>query len=279
KLAERIGRMEKERQLLRQQAESSFGAWLASRTGTATVLGFVASFSFDELKEDKAANGVDSSKPAKPHEGPKIVPGKIGQAAQLNGESGFTFAGLGHFARTDPFSMALWLQTPIHAARQVIVHHSKAPADAGSRGYELLLEEGRPAVGIHHQWPGNSIKVVCKTTVPTNQWVHVGFTYDGSSHASGVNIYINGVRAEVEVVRDRLWKDITYDTGEPELAIGFRFRDSGFKDGKVDDFRIFNRALTLVEMADVAGGDDLRLAWDCKPDSLTSLQRERLLDY
>jgi hypothetical protein len=239
---------------------------------------------------------VDSSKPAHAHEDPKLVEGKFGQAAELNGENGFTFPGVGNFTRTDPFSIALWIQTASHADRQLILHHSKAPADAGSRGYELLLENGFVTVGLHHQWPGNSITIRSRSAIPTNEWIHVAFTYDGSSHASGLRIFINGKPIEVEIIRDHLWKDITYESGEPELAIGFRFRDAGFKNGKVDDFRIFNRALTAVEVADVAGLDDLHAAWSApaqptpspppeeragerRPSALSTPQREALLDY
>jgi hypothetical protein len=50
-----------------------------------------------------------------------------------------------------------------------------------------------------------------------------------------------------EIVRDGLWKDITYGGGEPDLAIGYRFRDNGFKGGKVDEFRIYNRELSALE--------------------------------
>ena len=47
---------------------------------------------------------------------------------------------------------------------------------------------------------------------------------------------------ELEVIRDRLGKDITYGGGEPDLAIGYRFRDNGFKGGAVDELRVFDRA-------------------------------------
>src|SRR5207244_1083135 len=96
------------------------------------------------------------------HENPKLVPGKIGQAVALDGENGLIFPGVGHFTRTNPFSISLWLKTPSHAARFVVLHHSKAPIDAGSRGYELLLENGKVAFGLHHMWPGNSLKAVSK---------------------------------------------------------------------------------------------------------------------
>jgi mono/diheme cytochrome c family protein len=262
KLSRQIAKREEDVLALRESARGSFSEWLKSNHSTPSVQGLVAAFSFDQITEKNSTNSVDSSKPAHAHEDPKPVEGKFGQAAELDGENGFSFPGIGNFTRTDPFSIALWIETASHSDRQLILHHSKAPADAGSRGYELLLENGCLAVGLHHQWPGNSIKVRCKSAIPTNEWVHVAFTYDGSSHASGLRIFINGKPAEVEVIRDHLWKDITYDSGEPELAIGYRFRDSGFKNGKVDDFRVFNRALTAIEVADVAGLDDLRTAHD-----------------
>ncbi|PYL01706.1 MAG: hypothetical protein DME19_00700, partial [Verrucomicrobia bacterium] len=97
--------------------------------------------------------------------------------------------------------------------------------------------------------------------------------------AAGVRVFLNGAPVEVEVVRDKLVKDITYQGGEPDLAIGYRFRDAGFKGGKVDDFRVFNRCLTPIEMAEVAGRDGLRVAWKANLDSLAAGQRDALLDY
>jgi hypothetical protein len=244
-----------------------------------TVPGLVTAFSFDSIDTNKIANAVDSSKPGNSHEGPALVEGKHGKAAELNGENGFVFPGIGHFARTEPFSIGLWLETPAQNSRQVVLHHTKAPADAGSRGYELLLEDGRVAVGLHHMWPGNSLKVRAEPALPTNEWTHVAFTYDGSSRAAGLSIFLNGTPVKTEVIRDKLRKDITYQGGEPELAIGYRFRDAGFKGGKVDDFRVFNRCLTPIEVADLAGGEELRIVWKANPDSLNSAERERLLDY
>ncbi len=261
KLSRQIAQREKDSAALHESARGSFSEWLKSKPSTPPVPGLVAAFSFDEITDKKSANSVDSSKPAHAQEDPKLVPGKAGRSIELDGENGFTFPGIGHFSRTDPLSFALWLQTPSHADRQVILHHSKAPADAGSRGYELLLENGHLTIGLHHQWPGNSITIRSKSAVPTNDWFHVAFTYDGSSHAAGLHLFVNGRPAEIEIIRDHLWKDITYESGEPDLAIGFRFRDSGFKQGRVDDLRIYNRALTPIEVADVAGFNDLQIAW------------------
>ena len=58
---------------------------------------------------------------------------------------------------------------------------------------------------------------------------------------------MNGKEAEIDVVRDCLTNDINRG-GENRLTIGQRFRDRGFKGGMVDEFRVYDRALTAVEM-------------------------------
>jgi Protein of unknown function (DUF1553)/Protein of unknown function (DUF1549)/Concanavalin A-like lectin/glucanases superfamily/Planctomycete cytochrome C len=257
-----IATKEAELQAARDAAKQAFAKWV--RPKELTISGLVAAYSFDELKGNQIANSVDAKLPGNAHEGPKLVPGKMGQAAELNGENGFVFPSVGHFTRTDPFTLSLWLKTANHAPRATVVHHSQAPADAGSRGYEVLLEGGKVAVGLHHMWPGNSLKVVTKKAIPVATWTHVTATYDGSSTAAGLKIYFDGELADLQVIRDGLRKDITYG-GEPNLAIGYRFRDNGFKGGTVDEFHVYNRALTAAEVAHVAGriplgarlGDDL----------------------
>ncbi len=255
-----------------------FEKWLAAREQVPPAMAPVAAFDFEKLDANKFVNSVDAAKPANAVEGPTLVDGKVGKALSLSGENGVTFPGIGHFTRVDPFSFGLWLKTPTHAPRMVVAHHSRAPIDAGSRGYELLLEQGKVAVGLHYMWPGNSLKVRTKNAVPVDMWTHVTVTYDGSSQAAGVKIYLNGEQAELEVIRDGLWKDITYG-GEPDLAIGYRFRDNGFKGGTVDEFQIFDRELTQLEAQRLAGRDDFEVAWKTPAEQLAPTQRQKLLDY
>ena len=292
KLAEldrKISEKEKEISALRQKARGAFEDWLlqpANSTGTVkqpfgllprVLPGLIGAFSFDEIISNKVVNTADVSKPAHVHDNLRLVPGRLGQAALLDGENGFTFPGLGNFTRSDAFSFSLWLKTPSHAPRAVVLHKSRAWMDAGSRGYELILEEGKVAVGLHHMWPGNSIKVRSRVALPTNEWVHAAFTYDGSSRAAGLKVYVHGQAAAVETLRDGLWKDFTYGDGEPDLAIGHRFRDSGFKDGLVDEFQIFNRALTPMEVAHLAAPDVSRAGVSRANNS--GAEREGLFDY
>jgi hypothetical protein len=213
----------------------------------------VAHFRFDELTGNKSPSAANPKHSANGHDGPKLTDGKHGKAVELNGENGFDIPGVGHFSRSDPFSIALWLKSSKHQPRAVVLHHSKAPIDAGSRGYELLLENGKVAFGLHHMWPGNSLKVSTRSAIATNEWTHVAVIYDGSSRADGLKVFVNGSEVKTEVVRDGLRKDITYEGGEPSLQVGYRFRDNGFKGGAVDELQLFDRELTADEIAPLAG--------------------------
>ncbi|WP_417847765.1 DUF1553 domain-containing protein [Thalassoglobus sp.] len=176
----------------------------------------------------------------------KQVEGVFGNAAQLTGDD-VIGTEVGNFNRAQPFSVSLWMLTPDVKDRAVIFHRSRAWTDAGSRGYQLLIEEGKLSASLIHFWPGNAIRIKTKNQIPTKQWQHVVMTYDGSSRAAGLKIFIDGMPAECEVVRDNLTKQITGGGGD-HIAIGERFRDRGFTNGLVDEFRVFDRRLTRQEV-------------------------------
>ena len=255
-----IANLESKTEPLRRNARGSFEEWLKGPPSEPTINGLTADISFDEIKDNKFSNGANGNKPAHAVEGPALIDGRFGKALSLNGENGVTLNDLGAFSRTDPFSISVWIRTPMHAKRAVIFHRSMAALDAASRGYELILEDGHISVGLHHMWPGNAVKVRSKSAIPTNEWVHLVMTYDGSSRADGVNVYSNGTSVELGVIRDNLWKDITYERGNPQLTVGYRFRDNGFRDGAVDELKVFDRTLTAIEVSHLYDGNALKQA-------------------
>jgi hypothetical protein len=178
---------------------------------------------------------------------------------RFSGDNSVVHPGAPIFKRTDPFSIAIRLRPGEAQDRAVILHQSRAWSDAGSRGFELTLDRGRPFFGLIHFWPGNAIAVRAREPLPLGAWSHLVVSYDGSSRAAGINLYLNGTPIPTEVVRDRLYKDITYEPGkdnvneQPRLTIGARFRDSGFKNGTIDDLQIFPTELTAAEVSVMAG--------------------------
>jgi len=205
------------------------------------------------------------------------VPGVKGQAIKLTGDDAVNLE-VGNFRRFQPFTVALWLQTPDVKERAVIYHRSRAWTDAASRGYELLIDDGRLAASLIHFWPGNALSVKTKEPLPTGEWLHVAVTYDGSMEAAGLRIWINGRPAELDVVRDELTKNITGGGGD-NIAIGERFRDRGFKNGLVDEFQVFERELTPLEVRQLHDGSSLANLLQQPLESLSTENRELIEQY
>lgn len=210
----------------------------------------------------------------KPGAGNRQVEGRVGQAVQLSGDDGISTK-VGNFTRNQPFSVSLWMLTPDHKERAVVFHRSRAWTDSASRGYQLLLEDGRPSASLVHFWPGNAIRVRTVEPVEPRRWVHVTVTYDGSSRASGLRIYLDGREPPREVVRDHLYKNITGSGGDT-ITIGQRFRDRGFTGGRVDEFRVFDRELSRLEIAQLADGQSLEAALRRSVDELDENLRRDL---
>ena len=258
-------------------AGEAFEKWLAERPTEEVLTGQIGHFSFDEFKDGKLPNLADESKQASSSQKNKIVPGKKGNALQLTGDDGVNL-GIGNFKRTAPFSVALWMSTPHHKERTVVFSRSRAWTDAGSRGYQMLLRDGHLSASLIHFWPGNAISVRTKAKLPKNEWHHVAITYDGSTKAGGLEIYVDGKLVETEIHKDNLYKNITGGGGDT-IVIGQRFRDVGFADGLVDDFRVFDRELTGGEVAQIHDGGSLAAMLAKPADALGQEERATLRDY
>ncbi|MBI4603701.1 MAG: DUF1553 domain-containing protein [Planctomycetes bacterium] len=264
---------------LRGAERAPFQAWLERRPREPSVPGLAGDYPLDALLGGKAENHADPSKPGEAFEDPQLVPGVAGNGLLLSGENGVAFKGTGVFSRVDPFTLALWVQAPAALERATVIHRTKASLDAGSRGYEVLLEKGHVSVGLVHMWPHNSVKVRSAAPLAPGRWVHLAVTYDGSSRSRGLVLYLDGDEAEVDVVRDNLYKDILYERVDVDLTLGQRFRDNGFKGGRADEVKVYARALSALEVAEVAGKGRLAEVLSADPAALEPRRLEGLFDY
>jgi hypothetical protein len=100
-------------------------------------------------------------------------------------------------------------------------------------------------------------------------------TYDGSSKAKGLKLYIDGKPAEVEITHDTLTDTIR--TSKP-LRIGRRSPSAPFR-GMIDEVRIYDRELTAAEIEQLAGFDSIRPILATAPEKRTKDQKETLASY
>ncbi len=232
---------------VRREADSRYALWRDQFDGVIEAPTPTNHFTFDDPSE----NGANDS-----------IEGVHGKAIRFTGDDAYGCNDAGAFSRTTPFSLALWINPHQHRPRMVVLHRSRAAEDSAFRGYSLVLDDGKPTFSLIHFWPGNAIRVQVKDSLPRDTWTHVSVTYDGSSHAAGIRIYVNGTLAEHEVIRDKLTRDIVHRqqwgdaaVDKVHLTLGARFRDVGFKDGAVDELQLFHRVLTTPEVAVVAGSE------------------------
>ncbi len=204
------------------------------------------------------------------------VKGKIGKGIRFSGDDA-AGTDIGQFNRSQPFTIALWLNTPDHKERAVVWHCSQGWTDAGSRGYQLLIKDGRLHASLIHFWPGNAISIATTAPLSIQEWHHVTVRYDGSSQAAGISIFIDGIPAATQIIRDNLYKEIT--GGKQNLALGERSRDRGFTNGMADELTVFDRQLTPIEVAQLADSFSLATALRTLPSELSPYQTRQLFDY
>jgi mono/diheme cytochrome c family protein len=254
-----VEQAERELEERRAALQGDFDAWLDAHAFDAPLPGLRGAFDFDGMgSKGELSNAVaDGAAGSAQGQRPAVVEGARGEALALSGEDALVFPKVGDFTRNDPFTISLYVRPAEHHERAVIWHRSRAWTDAGSRGFELLLEDGRPSAALIHFWPGNAIRVLAREPLPVGSFSHVAVTYDGSSRADGLGILVDGRPVEVDVVRDKLRKNIT-GGGASALTIGQRFRDNGLRGGVVDELRVFGRALAPLEVEELVRPGTLR---------------------
>lgn len=200
------------------------------------------------------------------------VPGKIGQALSLRGGTN-EFLDLGQavsFDNTNAFSYGAWVK--LHGKTGAVF--SKMEEDPGYRGFDLLLNDAKAEVHLVYKFPDNAIKVVTKDALPTNAWLHLMVTYDGSNKAGGLRIFIDGKSRPLDTPTDKLSASIRTDA---PLLIGTRLKAFPFN-GLIDDVRFYNRRLKSEEVAKLASHANLLLA-KILADKRDDEQKSALKDY
>jgi hypothetical protein len=178
-------------------------------------------------------------------------------------------AGVGDFARDEAFSYTAWVKLDGDVNGSLFARMQDT--NGIFRGWDLWLEGGRPAIHILHSWPDNAIKVIGKNELPKGRWTHVCMTYNGSSQAGGVKIYVNGELQEVTMDKNSLSSSIR--TPVP-FRIGQRDTSSAVMNAGLQDLRIYARELNPDEVQGLAVAQ--RIKWLAGKPTLTTNENDDL---
>ena len=130
---------------------------------------------------------------------------------------------------------------------------SKLQFGVPNRGYDIEYDGEKYVAQITNTWdegPGNSVAIQSAPIRGTG-WRHVLFTYDGSSRAAGLKLYVDGELQKANVLADNLSKSIRVE--EP-FVIGSRSTAATMR-GRAAHVRLIPRELTAEEVRQLAEAD------------------------
>ncbi|MGI8603887.1 MAG: DUF1553 domain-containing protein [Verrucomicrobiales bacterium] len=263
----------------RSKAGNAFNEWLekqrtalAAKAPEPEPAGLVHYFPLDEVNGDKviSLSGRVASVSGNLQ---KADRGKGKHGLKFEGSTAFTCSDFPDYERDRSFTFASWVRLPKGGGGGAIFGRM----DEGQefRGYDFWVQGSNVGTHIIHKYPDNSLKVVSKAGLEENKWHLVAVTYDGSSKAAGVRIYIDGVLSENAVEQDSL-RD-TVKTSVP-FKIGSRNSTSQFR-GDLDDVRIYDRALPVEEIGRLATSDPVSALIATAPEQRTPEQQKLLLEH
>ena len=133
----------------------------------------------------------------------------------------------------------------------------KMDSTTNVRGWDIEFHGTRPSVHLIHKWPNEAIHIQAEKEIPADTLTHIAFSYDGSGKAAGLKLAINGVDVKTTVRVDNLTGTIKTDA---PFTIGRRGGDAAPFHGKIEDVRIYGRALSSVELATLGGSEIIAIA-------------------
>ncbi len=152
----------------------------------------------------------------------------------------------GDFERTNQFSYAVWVKATGGKTGAVIARMKDGD---GYTGWDLWIQDNRPIAHVISKWPENALKITARKEMPKDQWNHICVTYDGSSKADGLKIYVNGERQNVNVEKDALKDSIRTSVA---MTIGGRSGGTYLEGFGVQDVRVFDSELSKEEVMRLA---------------------------
>ena len=170
--------------------------------------------------------------------------GKTQKELSFPKPGGIALADVGDFERDQKFSFGGWVFVPRGITYGAIF--AKMEAAPGHRGWDLWFENGRFGSHIVSTWPNNAIKVIGKQSVNQGTWQHVFLTYDGSSKAAGVKLFVNGTSQELDTPSDSLNQSL-----HTKVPLRFARREvaDSLTNIRLSDVRIYDRTLAIEEVA------------------------------
>jgi hypothetical protein len=193
--------------------------------------GLVAAYGFDEGTGSKIADASGNGRTATVYYGSWTSTAKFGKALSFNGRNSYILAPyVGLPVTNTPQTISYWWYTTqkIYDTESVVTLFSSSPRAAVQTGFKDFL------IGTRQY--GN-VWLVAGVQPAARKWHHFAYTYDGRTHS----LYLDGQLLGTSTIAPA--------SASPTLfVIGRGSGNTQYFRGIVDELRIYNRALSLLEV-------------------------------
>lgn len=197
--------------------------------------------------------------------------------------SNLPMPGLGDYEWNQGFSASMWVNLRLktgnaNTGNGALISRMGDASKDGHRGWDMFIDGDKLAVHIIHHWPDRAVRADTGG-IPRGEWVHVGFTYDGSGKGEGVTLYVNGQPRKPNLPTNTLQPGDTIRNPLP-LHLGQRVDHDRMREAAFLDVRLYRRKLDEAEFARLTSEDLTAelLARSPDPEKWTATERFLALD-
>ena len=216
-------------------------------TVTATSAGLVAAYAFNETSGTATVDGSGHGLTGTLTNGATFGPGKNGNAVALDGVNDFvTLGNPAALQLTGSLSISAWINASAFPSDDAAIVSKRSSGESGFQ-LDTTVDRGPRAIGfkISDASGGSSVARYGATTLQLNTWYHVAGVYNATART--LDVYLNGqlnngvLLGTVPASQPNPGQNVNIGQ-RPGVPGTFNFR------GKIDDVRLYSRALTQAEI-------------------------------
>jgi hypothetical protein len=197
--------------------------------------GPVAAYNFDQQAGSSVADASGSGNVGVISGAGWDTGGRFGGALAFDGDEDWVTVGDSpSLDLTTGMTLQCWVFPATVNGKQTALY-KEAP---GGLSYALFVSDGGPRASVRINVNGQR-QVSAPSALPLNTWSHVAATYDGAT----LRLFLNGFQVAAQAVTGSM----STSTGPLRLG-GNSIRNNEFYRGRIDDVRIYNRALSQAEI-------------------------------
>ncbi|GBG08563.1 hypothetical protein PAT3040_03150 [Paenibacillus agaridevorans] len=207
--------------------------------------GMIAWYKFDQSSGNTAADASGNFKHGTMYGGAAWTTGKAGNAAELNGTNGYMALPSAVVSGADAITIAAWVNL------DSVSNWSRIFDFGSGTATNMFLTPKNGANGkirFAIKKNGTSEQIIDgQSALPTGGWHHVAVALNGSTGT----LYVDGVQVGQNTAMTLKPSDLG---ATAQNWIGrSQYSTDPYLDGRVDDFRVYNQALSAGEIAALAG--------------------------